>query len=61
MKLDPFLTPFPKINSKWIKDLNVRQETIKTLEKKAGKDLSDLSCSNLLLDTSPKARELKQK
>ena len=50
-----------KINSKWIKDLNVRQETIKTLEEKAGKDLSDLSRSNLLLDTSPKAMELKAK
>ena len=46
---------------KWIKDLNVRQETIKTLEEKAGKDLSDLSRSNLVLDTSPKARELKAK
>ena len=44
-----------------IKDLNVRQETIKTLEEKAGKNLSDLSRSNFLLDTSPKARELKAK
>ena len=43
------------------KDLNVRQETIKTLEEKAEKDLSDLSRSNLLLGTSPKARELKAK
>ena len=41
--------------------MNVRQETIKTLEEKAGKDLSDLSHSNFLLDTSPKARELKAK
>ena len=53
MKLDHFLSPVTKINSKWIKDLNVRQETIKTLE--------DLSHSNFLLDTSPKARELKAK
>ena len=61
MKLDYFLTPFTKINSKWIKDLNLRQETIKTLKEKAGKNLSDLSCSNFLLDTSPKARTLKEK
>ena len=61
LKLDHFLTPFTKINSKWIKDLNMRQETIKPLEEKAGKNLSDLSCSNFLLDTSPKERELKPK
>ena len=54
-------TPFTKINSKWTKDLNVRQENIKTLEEKVGKNLFDLSCSNFLLDTSPKARELKAK
>ena len=58
LKLDHFATLFTKINSKWMKDLNVRQETIKTLEEKAGKNLSDLSHSNFLLDTSPKAKGL---
>ena len=44
-----------------MKDLNVRQETIKTLEEKAGKNLFDFRCSNFLPDTSPKAREFKVK
>ena len=55
------LIPYTKINLKWMQDLNVRQETIKTLEEKAGNNLSDLSRSNFLLDTSPKSMEVKEK
>ena len=61
MYLDHFLTPYTKINSKWIKDLNVRQEAIKILEEKAGKNLFDLGCSNFLLNTSLDTRETKAK
>ena len=61
MNLDHFLTPHTKINSKWVKDLNVRQEAIKILEEKAGKNLFDLGHSNFLLNTSPEARETKTK
>ena len=61
MNLDHFLIPNTKINSKWIKDLNVRQEAIKILEEKAGKNLFDLGCSNFLLNTFLEARETKAK
>ena len=61
MNLDHFLTPYTKINSKWIKDLNVRQEAIKILEEKAGKNLLDLGCSNFLFNTSLEATETKAK
>ena len=55
------LGPLSYINSKWMKDLNIRQETIKILEEKAGKNLFELDCSNFLLNTSPEARETKAK
>ena len=61
MNLDHFLTPYTKINSKWRKDLNVRQEAIKILEEKASKNLFDLGHSNFFLNTSQEARETKAK
>ena len=61
MNPDHFLKPYTKINSNWMKDLNVRQEAIKILEEEAGKNLSDLGCSNFLLNTSPEVRETKAK
>ena len=61
MKLEYFLTPHTKINSKWIKDLNVRPETIKLLEKNIGKTLSDINNSRILYDPSPRILEIKAK
>ena len=57
----PFLTPDTKINSKRIKDLNVRPEAIKILEESIGSNFSDISHSNIFLDRSPQAMETKTK
>ena len=61
VKLDHYLTLYPKNNSKYIKDLNERPETIKLLEENLATKLFDISVSNIFLDMSPQARETKAK
>ena len=61
MKLEHFLAPYTKISSKWIKDLNVRPETIKLLEESIGKTLFDINHSRILYDPPPRVMEIKEK
>ena len=61
MKLEHFLTPYKKINSKWIKDLNVRPETRKLLEENKGGTLNDINQNKILYDPPPRVMEIKTK
>ena len=61
MKLEHFLKPYTKINSTWIKDLNVGRETIKLLEENIGKTLSDINHSRILCDPLPRVMRIKAK
>ena len=60
MKLEHSLIPYTKITSKWIKDLNVRPDTIKLLEENIGRTAFNINCNNIFLAPSPRVMEIKK-
>ena len=61
MKLDHQLIPYTKTKSRWIKDLNISHNTIKVLGENIGRKISDISCSSIFTDMSPRTRDIKEK
>ena len=61
MKLNHQVTAYTKINSRWIKDLNISLDNIKVLEENIGRKISDFPCSNIFTDISPGARDIKER
>ena len=61
MKLNHQLTPYTRINSRWIKDLNISCDTIKVLKENIGRKISDIPCCNVFTDMSPRARDIKER
>ena len=61
LKLDHQLLPYTKINSRWVKDLNISHDTIKVLKEKIGRKISDIPCSNIFTNVSPRARSMKER
>ena len=61
MKFDHQLTPYTKINSRWIKDLNISRDTIKVLEENIDRKISDIPHSNIFTDMSPGAKDIKER